>query len=219
MHCVSCFLIKILRRRRCMQWKFQKTTPKRDINVFKLALFGIGYKKFEFPAHKKNQSLHESNCTLKKVLWVFQSSCVLCVLHYDFFCRAFVNLSVETAITTKIMFDEFVKPNPTFSVWLDTSKVWFFDERDVWIGGHKNINISLRSCFLKFALRASFSTRNFDEKTCDIMRKFRPCLLVRIRESSKLGQTSSWLNQAPRWGWTDPFLATNHSQGHQKLAS
>ena len=36
----------------------------------------------------------------------------------------------------------------------------------------KNINISLRSCFLKFSLLASFSTQNFDEITCNIMRQF-----------------------------------------------
>ena len=36
----------------------------------------------------------------------------------------------------------------------------------------KNINSLLMSCFLKFLSRVSFSTRNFDEKTCNIMRKF-----------------------------------------------
>ena len=34
----------------------------------------------------------------------------------------------------------------------------------------KIINISLKSCFLKFSLRESFSKQNFDEKTCNIMR-------------------------------------------------
>ena len=38
---------------------------------FELALFGIDYEKIEFPAHKKNQSLRESNSTLKTVLYGF----------------------------------------------------------------------------------------------------------------------------------------------------
>ena len=35
----------------------------------------------------------------------------------------------------------------------------------------KNINISLRGFLLKFSLLASFSMQNFDEKTCNMMRK------------------------------------------------
>ena len=84
---------------------------------------GTGYEKFEFPANKKNHSLRESNCTLKKVLWVFQSSCILCVLHcvcffffFFFFCHGFVNLLVKTKMSIKTKFDEFVKTKPTFSV-------------------------------------------------------------------------------------------------------
>ena len=42
----------------------------------------------------------------------------------------------------------------------------------------KNVNILLRNCFLKFPLRASFSARNFDEKTCNLMHRFRSCLGV-----------------------------------------
>ena len=78
-------------------------------------MFGIGYKKFEFSAHKKNQSLSESNRALKKVLWDFHTVVffVFCIV---VFFRAFVNLLVETAMTTEITFDEFVKPKPTFSV-------------------------------------------------------------------------------------------------------
>ena len=44
----------------------------------------------------------------------------------------------------------------------------------------KNMNISLRSRFLKFSLRALFSTRNFDENTCNTMHRFRPCLVVHL---------------------------------------
>ena len=39
----------------------------------------------------------------------------------------------------------------------------------------KNINISLRSCFLKSSLSASFPTRNFDEIACNILHRSRPC--------------------------------------------
>ena len=56
---------------------------------------------------------------------------VLCVLHCGFFPLTFVNLSIETAMTTKRTFEEFFKLKATFGVRLDTSRVWFFDERDV----------------------------------------------------------------------------------------
>ena len=35
---------------------------------------------------------------------------------------------------TKITFDKLVKPNATFSVRLETRRVWFFDELEVGIG-------------------------------------------------------------------------------------
>ena len=122
-----------------------------------MALFGIGYEKFEFPAHKKNQTIRESNCTLKRVLQVFQSSCVLCVLHCGFF-RAFVNLLVETAITTKITFDDFVKPKLGQSQRLVCNltqvEFSFFMSGTFELADMKIINISLRSWFLKFSSRA-----------------------------------------------------------------
>ena len=36
----------------------------------------------------------------------------------------------------------------------------------------KNVNISLRKCFLKLPLRPSFFAQNFDEETCNTMHRF-----------------------------------------------
>ena len=129
MHCVKFFIIKILRRKRCTQWTFQTTTPKRDINIFSWHCLELITKNSNFPFTRKTK-VYVSQIAHWKRFCVFQSSCVLCVLHCDFFCHTLVNLSVDTAMTTKITFDEFVKPKPTFSVWLDTSRVWFF----LWAG-------------------------------------------------------------------------------------
>ena len=54
----------------------------------------------------------------------------------------------------------------------------FLTSRPFELADTKTINISFRSCFLKFLLRASFFTRNFGEKTCNTMHRFRPCLVV-----------------------------------------
>ena len=98
--------------------------------------------------------------------------CSLCFA-LCFFFLAFVNLLVKTAMTTKITFDEFVQPKPMFIV-CDLTQVEFgilmsgtFELTDT-----KKIYFSLRSYLMKFSLRASFSTQNFDEKTCNIMYRF-----------------------------------------------
>ena len=44
---------------------------------------------------------------------------------------------MEIAMATEITFGEFDKPKPTFSVWLDTNRILFSYEGDVWIGGHE----------------------------------------------------------------------------------
>ena len=81
-------------------------------------------------------------------------------------------------MTTKIMFDEFVKPKPTFIGDLTQVEFGFYMSGAFELADTKNFNISLKSGFLKVTLRASFSTRNFKEKTCTIMHELRPCLIV-----------------------------------------
>ena len=39
--------------------------------------------------------------------------------------------------------------------------------------------------FLKFLLHTSFSAQNFDEKTCNTMHRFRPCLVVHLQVKNK----------------------------------
>ena len=104
-------------------------------------LVGIGYEKFEFPAHKKNQSLRESNRTLKKALWGFQSSCVLCVLHCGFFPLTFVNVSIETAMTTKITLNNLASRSQRL-VWdLTQVEFGFLMSETFELADAKNINI------------------------------------------------------------------------------
>ena len=97
----------------------------------------------------KVYSLPESNRTLKWVLWVFQSSCVFCVLHCGFFPLAFVNLSVETAVTTKITVNNLSSRTQRLVQDLTHVEFGFLISGTFELADTKNINISLRSCFFE----------------------------------------------------------------------
>ena len=85
----------------------------------------------------------------------------------------------------------------------------------------KYINISLRSCFLKFSLRASFSTWNFDKKTCNIMRRFRPCLVVHWTSFSSRDLStvnySAVLRENAVWAFECCQISSNKTRIFRKL--
>lgn len=58
-HSDLCPLFQIVRKIGLVQRKSPRLTPNQDIDV----LFS-GYEKFESPARKNNQDLHEPNCSL-----------------------------------------------------------------------------------------------------------------------------------------------------------